>query len=361
MEGLPRTDLEFQLAGLWQETLLGAKVGIFDNFFEAGGHSLLYARLLYRLRKATGARLTLAELIQAPTIATQAELIRRQGPPRQPSPLIPIRHKGDKPPLFLVHPLMGTVFCFTRLLPYLDPDQPLYAFQSMGIEGDTAPLDRLETMAKTYLDALMEVQPEGPYRVGGWSMGGVIAYEMARQLRQRGKQVQLLAMFDSWSPLALRSQHRYDDVALASGWSEDLGLLFGKAFRVPETELKGRDQEGRFQWIIEKALAQGILPADFDETLVKGHYDVLQINAAALAAYVPGPYDGPATLVRAKQIKQGSKLKRTPDRGWQELLERPLQILETEGDHYTMFDKTYLPYLASQLNQALNEAEKADL
>ncbi len=118
------------------------------------------------------------------------------------SPLVAIDPDGSLPPLFLVHPAAGTVDCYLALARHLDPEQPLYAFQAAGVDGRGEPCDRVETLASRYVEALRQRRPRGPYHLGGWSLGAVVAFEMARRLHASGEEIALLALLDSHPPLA---------------------------------------------------------------------------------------------------------------------------------------------------------------
>ncbi|HEX4147968.1 MAG TPA: thioesterase domain-containing protein, partial [Pirellulales bacterium] len=193
----PRNALESQVAGIWEE-LLGVKpVGIHDCFFDLGGHSLLAVKLLARIEADCGRRLPLNVLFQRPTVAHLSELLARPDVADLATSLIPIQPRGDKAPLFCVHPAGGTVFCYRELAAALGEDQPFYGLQAQGLDGRHAPHTRLEDMAAHYIRAMRKVQPAGPYHLGGWSLGGNIAFEMACQLREQGDEVGLLALLDA--------------------------------------------------------------------------------------------------------------------------------------------------------------------
>ena len=247
---------------------------------------------------------------------------------------------------------MGTIFQYALLANLLDREQPLYAFQSPGIDGDTTPMDCLEAIAAFYIGEMKKVQGEGPYQLAGWSMGGVIAYEMARQLETEGKTVERLVLFDATSPLERKSvSYYYEPRHMASAWSRDLGAFFGRNFQVEEPELRDLDQEAQFRLIIERAQKEGVIPGDFDLKRLRGRFDVFVTNGKVLKDYHPKPYDGLLTLFRAEIGPEG--LDRKPALGWEILCKQPVALQEVPGDHLTMFTDPHLGTLAKHLGRVL--------
>ena len=205
----PRTPIEEILVSIWGQVLKLERVGIHDNFFELGGHSLLAVQLLNRINQRFSASLSLTTLFQMPTIAQIAAQLEqhsrpeashaRQVPDAAPtsSLIVPFRTHGSKPPFYFVHPASGDLYLYMDLIPHLPQDRPFYGIQAQGLADDQEPLIGIETMAAVYVDALLQVQPEGPYLLGGFSFGGPIALEMARCLRAQGRDVALLVLIDS--------------------------------------------------------------------------------------------------------------------------------------------------------------------
>jgi len=198
----PLDEIERQLLNIWQELLGVSSVGTEDNFFELGGHSLLAVRLFSEVESRFGRKLPLATLFEATTISQLAAILRNRTSPSW-SSLVAIQSKGSKPPLFCIHGCGAHVFIYRSLVAYLDSDQPVYGLQAQGIDGIHEPFTRIQDMAAHYIKEIREVDSEGPYYLVGDTLGGLIAFEIAQQLTSQGKEVGLLAMFDTACPLPL--------------------------------------------------------------------------------------------------------------------------------------------------------------
>jgi len=196
----PRTVLETQLHAIWEKLLGYSGFGMTDNFFDLGGHSLLAIRLFAQIERIFGVRLPVSTLFQAPTLAQLAAMLEHQGLAPRWTSLVAIQPEGTKPPLFLVPGLGGNVVCYNRLARLLGTDQPVYGLQSRGLDGKEQPFERIEPMAAHYINEIRRVQPRGPYHLGGTCFGGLVAYEMAQQLRAQGEDVPFLMLLESWPP-----------------------------------------------------------------------------------------------------------------------------------------------------------------
>ncbi|WP_047245795.1 non-ribosomal peptide synthetase [Maribacter thermophilus] len=192
----PSTKSEKIIASIWQECLGIDKINVNSDFFELGGHSLIAVRVMTQLEKETGNRLPLVALLKNPTVKKLAaymdsEFITWDS-------LVPLKPEGNKPPLYIVHGAHHNVFIFNDLAKQLDDDQPVYALQPKGLNGVSEPHDSIDEMAAHYVSEIIASNPEGPYALAGFSLGGIVAFEMARQLREQGKEVKILALFDSY-------------------------------------------------------------------------------------------------------------------------------------------------------------------
>ncbi|MDP2384497.1 MAG: amino acid adenylation domain-containing protein [Nitrospirota bacterium] len=203
----PRNGMEVQLAALWQQVLGLSKIGIHDNFFDLGGHSLKAAQLFFLLEQVYGRHLPLATLFQAPTIAALASVLSHEQwvPPWQ--SLVAIQPSGSAIPMFMVPGVGGNVLVFAQLARLLGADQPVYGLQTRGLDGNAIPFTSVPDMACHYIAEIRTCRPQGPYVILGSCTGGLIAYEMAQQLLAQGESVTLVVM-DTWHPSSYRP-HRH--------------------------------------------------------------------------------------------------------------------------------------------------------
>jgi thioesterase domain-containing protein/aryl carrier-like protein len=194
----PRTPVEDLLATIWADVLQVERVGVYDNFFELGGHSLLALRVVHRIEQVLGKKLALATLFAGPTIAqlAQALLEARDDERGVRTAVVPLHTGGSRRPFFFLHGhYLGTAYYCLPLARALEPDQPFYALDPYRLD-DLAVPPRIEQIAAAHLEALRAIQPAGPYLLGGFCNGGLVAYEMARQLHAAGQTVELLVLMD---------------------------------------------------------------------------------------------------------------------------------------------------------------------
>ncbi|MEU5535590.1 beta-ketoacyl synthase N-terminal-like domain-containing protein [Streptomyces sp. NPDC020362] len=198
----PRTDRERAVTEVWEEQLAVEGIGVHDNFFDLGGDSMRAVLLAGRLRSAGVLDVPAASLLASPTVAGLLASVDdlRGSSPEAVRPLLPLRREGGQTPLFCVHPAAGVSWRYTGLLPHLGPDQPVFGIQALGLDGTCPPAPDAKSMVASYVDLVREAQPEGPYRLLGWSYGGCVAHAMACALQEQGERVELLAMLDAPQP-----------------------------------------------------------------------------------------------------------------------------------------------------------------
>ncbi|WP_281925788.1 amino acid adenylation domain-containing protein, partial [Flavobacterium collinsii] len=195
----PRTETEGKLAQIWQNLLGVEKVGVYDNFFELGGHSLLVVKLVATINKLLNTNINIIDIFKYPTIYNFVENMNSLLSYKN-DIMIPLQEAGNKKEIFLAPPGSGTINSYIQLVKLLGEDQPVYAFQSPGLDGKSPISKSIEEMASTFIIEMQKLNPSGPYRLGGYSFGGIVAYEMASQLLNDGFDVEELLIFDS-SPL----------------------------------------------------------------------------------------------------------------------------------------------------------------
>jgi len=341
----PRDLFELQLTRIWESLLGVCPIGARESFFDLGGHSLLAVRLVAALRGWFGRQIPLRVLFQEPTIAHLAAVLRQTETPGE-SLLVPIREEGERAPLFCVHPASGMALAFLELANHLPAEQPVHAFQARGLDGKHEPCRDLSEMARSYLEAVREVQPRGPYRLAGWSMGGRVAYEMARQLDAAGENVALLALFDS--VCSLSQEALSDQELLAAFLGRDLGLA--------GEELEGSSVDEIAERLIQRAQDSGELARDVDMAQIRAYFEVFKANLNASRAYRPPPYPGPVTLFRARERPAEA----AADLGWGEVVGGGVEVHDVGGEHASMLLRPHVEEVARRLAALLDGLDRSD-
>jgi amino acid adenylation domain-containing protein/FkbM family methyltransferase len=353
----PRDTLELRLVNIWEDLLGVHPVGIRDDFFKLGGHSLAAVRLTARIQRRLGRELTLAAIFQGATVERLAALLRRHDAPAAAS-LVPIRPTGSRPPLYCVHPAGGNVLGFLPLAEGLGDDQPFYAFQSRRLEGDAEPHTRVEAMAADYLAELREVQPAGPYLLAGWSFGGLVAFEMARRLRSDGEKVALLALLDTHPPeagAAVDEGLYGDDARWLADVAEFIARLVGRTPALSYQDLRPLAPAEQLRRFLESLRQIDFLPPGTGESQVRRLLEVYKANVRAAEAYEPAAYDGDVTLLRAEDgIEEGTD----PDLGWGRLARGAVEVITVPGDHVTLLAEPNVEALAERLRTCLEKAQE---
>jgi len=357
----PVSLLESQLIEIWQRLFNKKPISRHDDFFELGGHSLLAAELFAEIEKRiVNEPMPLATLFQAPTITELARVISAGGWSESWASLVPIQPKGSRPPLFFVHAHGGNVIGYRDLARRLGGDQPFYGLQAPEMNSSyTSPSPRrLEEMATRYIDELRDVQPHGPYVLGGWCLGGDVAFEMAQQLVAADEDVALLVMVDNprvefVAPEMSASRPR-------RLWNQIRTRLHMEWFNFAEVSmrLKPRIVLGRFGRIAKL----GVLSI---ETLVGRWFTIPHSRAfkmreveraytKAYEAYHPKPYSGRVALVRARQQPFG----RAPASalGWERYVDRPIEIIEAPGHRVGMLSEPRVATVAELIRGVMERA-----
>ncbi len=343
----PRGELESELTGLWEEILDVRPIGVHQDFFDLGGHSLLAIRLMTRIRETFGLHLPLATIFEAGTVAELAEVVRAGEAARRRA-LVPIQPSGERP-FFCVHPVGGNVLCYAELSRALPGEQPFYGLQRPELEilGREA---GVEEQAACYLEAIRAVQPEGPYRLGGWSMGGLVAYEMARLLEAEGAAVERLAVIDVPASRGGAAGTAPDDAQLIALFATDLGGLLGQRIQVPVEELRTLPKEALFPQVFEMAKSAGVLPAEMGFEEAELLFELFKSNQLAMRRYETPPYGGSLVLLRGAESLADAP---DPTLGWGELAAGGVEVVTVPGTHYGMVRPPHVAELAAALGRVL--------
>ncbi len=344
---LPRDETELRLVELWEELLGTRPVGVKDNFFELGGNSLLAVRLIDRVRGLTGEKLPLAALFQAPTVENLAALLRDRHRQAPYSPLAPLRTSGSRRPIFCVHAAGGLVFYYTQLVRRLDPDLPVYGLQARGAFGDAEPVTEVREMASRYVEAVRSIQHAGPYRLVGYCMGGVVAYEMAALIEEQGEAVEFLGLINT---TAVGPDSRPPE---EPAWIFYAAELVNRRLEPADfiTKLAALEPGLRLERLMSRGVAGGVLPpgingpAEFAAWL-----ELYRANVRIYFGYRPPPFGGRVVLFRSAE-PGGPEV--PPLLGWGQVAGERVEAVTVPGDHFTMVTEPRVEHLARELEARL--------
>ena len=363
----PSDSLEEKLVNLWRQVLGVEKVGVNDNFFNLGGHSLLAVRLFAEIEKLTGWNLPLLSLFQSPTIKELAEIIRRTQSEHRRSSLLPVQAQGSRPPLVLVHGAGGgMLWGYANLSKHLGPDQPVYVFNSRGMDG-MEEFRTIEEMAAHYVQELRAFQPEGPYHLGGYCFGGEVAFEMAQQLKAQGQEVALLAMINAMPPNASLDTIR-PNVLWALRFTRNTWYWFRYFCQwTPEqrrtfVQRKLRAVRKRLMHFLHRKRPGNESPTtardaedEVDLSLYPEEQQKLwEAHLRASAQYHPRPYDGHITVLRTRFHPFLCSF--DPTFGWGEFAQGGVTTKIVPGAHESILDEPYALTAAKALDEELQKA-----
>jgi len=350
----PGNPLEQQIAKIWERVLGVQPIGATDNFFDLGGHSLLAVKLFAQLEKAFEQKLPLATLFKAPTIRQLAEILRGETKPQAWSTIVDIQPKGTRCPIFWVHSLGGDggggFFYYRRLAELLGEDQPSY-----GIRSPQEPFDKIESMAAYYIHALKEVQPQGPYQLGGFCFGGVVAFEIARQMEAGGDKVSMLAVLESAPPNLEKASEMSAEAArfsienvyenlrdfVSHKPSEQVEMVRRKARKVKEKLIK-RNGDRQAPAALNDLIDMTKYPKDYVR--------YAETHWKALESYKPGQYGGAVHLFRARKQPLRSF---DPSLGWSFLAPGRVKITVIPGTHESIVQDPNVQILAAKIQETM--------
>ena len=348
----PCDALQAQLQTIWESVLHVPHIGIRDNFFDLGGHSLVAVQMFAAIERETGKKLPLALLFQAPTIAQLAEHLRQPETETDWSPLVAIQPKGTLPPFFCVHAVGANVLNYRLLSQHMGENQPFYGFQAQGLDGKQTPLGTVQEMAAQYIHEMRKVRPHGPYVLGGGSSGGTVAFEMAQQLTAQGEEVAFVALIDT---VLMRQQMptRLPSVSALQAQVRLLDLHIGKMLH-----LTFRDQLRYLASAIRSKSAAKLgtraggkadngKDAPTHETFMGLRKTILE----AIRQYQPAPYAGRVALFLAE--KSPYRTHNDPRLRWSEFADAGLELHVIPGDHDSILDEPHVAALAVRLRTCI--------
>lgn len=344
----PVTDVEKQLVALWQDIFGLERVGIHDNFFELGGDSLTAAEMIARSSEYFSAELPLASLFEASTIAQLATYLQRAQHEDDPlATVLPLRASPHERPLFCLHPVTGLSWGFSSLLRHLDNELPIYGLQSHGLRGDAVLPDSIEEIATHYLAQMRQVQKHGPYRLLGWSMGGLIGHAIAAQLEAEGESVEFLAMMDSYLFAAAPMMDEAQEIQAALHF---LGFHCHAETNPPPHMEALADLLYQEYGVHSQPLVQGLLKRN--PRLLDHVTTVTRNNLALARRYRPSRIDASVVFFRATDHQHhdaiDSILQYNPS-AWRSYIGGRFEVHEIDCHHQKMLD----PVPAARIGRVL--------
>lgn len=326
----PNNDIEKSLQNIWCSVLKTEHIGIYDDFFELGGNSLSAMNIISLIQDQFSITLSLRKLFDFPTIYTLAneienmscgitECLSRHTPENI---IVPLNTAGEKTPLFLVHPIGGSVFWYKLLGKYIDKDRPLYGIQDPGLDKNELIFTNLEEMANAYIDSIQAIQPNGPYLLGGASFGSTVAIEMAKQLQERGEIVTSIISLDGWAfyPTLENNEDYFQEVM-----KEQNSRLLKKYV---ENNVSNSKFLLELQWHREKMLMQYKMPVIETQFI----------------------------LFKAKKLTEMFQYNATLN-WWENYSIQPIELHLVPGDHESMFYEPNIKFLVTKLNDSLREKD----
>ncbi len=357
----PRNSIELQLATIWQQVLNQKQVGVQDNFFELGGKSLAAIELFLQIEKCFAQKLPFSKIFQAPTIAMLAAVLTEEEGSDSTS-LVAIKPEGSKPPLFCMHSVEPSILHYRNIATYLDQEQPFFGLQPPALGGkENLIFTQIEEMATYFIQEIKTIQPEGPYSLIGHSGGGLVAYEVARQLESQGHEVAFVGMIDTFAP----GHQPRPRLHMPSLPYQIYIHLFNLARVQPRRKIG---------YVLERV--KGIIPRfiweriDKDAFLINDtlHNELPEIyknlpvyrevklaNYEAFNSYQPEfCFSGQISLYRS--VERPTTIRDNLSLGWEKVTKKDVDTHEIPGHHNTMVHEPYVQILAKQIQKNLDQS-----
>ncbi|MFC1617491.1 amino acid adenylation domain-containing protein, partial [Candidatus Margulisiibacteriota bacterium] len=377
----PRNKIERELVRIWENILKVKPIGVNDNFFELGGHSLMIVSMVAQAKKKMNANVSLSAFLQNPTIENVANIIGSTGKGLGYNPLVPLRTTGTKTPIFAVHAVDGNTFCYESIIKHLDAEQPFYALRAQGLDHGTVPISNINIIAAKYIENIKTIQPQGPYMIAGFSIGGIIAFEIARQLKVSGDEVQNLILIDSFAPelsqkysneeelfmLLLRDLTILTNINILPAYGKLRGLGDKVTSMDVEKDLKNLSQTEKLN-IIWECIKGAELFAGEKEFFLR-QFNVYKNLTEAIFAYESEAIDIDTVLFKAsgekiefgEEITKGwledkkilemmKRLTQNPMLGWEKYV-KSVDLEIVEANHYNILQEPNVKLLADKINK----------
>lgn len=331
LRDFPRDAVEMQLCDIWQFILERPVVRVNEDLFELGGNSLSGVRILSEVARLFGVELELREFFIAPTILTLAERIRSAPSSGGQGAIVRMQTGTGGPPLYVFHPLPGTLNSYMRFVRAFDADQTVWGIQSVGIGAGEKPLESIEAMGEEYLDQMLNVHPGGPWHLFGFSMGGLLAFEVARHLKSLGEPLGLVGLGDTFASTSVSSSSPHDIRRDAVRGLARHALHLN----VDLDQLSEQPPERQLHELLDQAISAGSLPRDYNSDRMRRLLEVRMHNHVAGARYEPRPFDGRVVLFKASNSgREANEIDSSDDgcNGWRRLV-RDIVVHDLPEEH----------------------------
>ncbi|WP_404784945.1 amino acid adenylation domain-containing protein [Altericista sp. CCNU0014] len=352
---LPIDGLEAKLVKIWERLLNVKPIGTTDNFMDLGGTSLLVARLADEIERHLNQSLPLSVIFNAPTIEQLAKVIRQGNVANLNFSLVELQTQGSKPPLFLFE----GASIYYPLIPYLGLDQPIYGLIALFKDGVNGPTNQVEAIAAYYLSEIMKVQPTGPYYLGGFSFGGIVAFEVAQQLVAQGQETELLILFDAMLPSAFKPVSLYRRLQfhvqkiLKHGVRHVADRIIDRATALTDRTIALSDN----LWVKYRTAKTRKQPASH----TTDYLSIGEIIDRAERIYTPKPYRGQAVMFRALDAQADESMSLDPNLGWKPYLNDSMAVYDVPGDHLGILLEPNVGIIGQHLKHLLDKAHQDNL
>ncbi len=331
----PRTPAERDLVELWAQILGVPKLGIHDDFFDLGGHSMLAIRLAAAIEDRFHRAFPLSKVIANRTVATMAQALFEESSPEasaarlRGNPVVTLRAGGALPPLFCVQPTGTSALCYAQFARALEDDQPVYGLETGIFDENPEHLETVEAMAAYYIDAVTQLFPDGPLSLGGWSFGGVVAFEIARQLAERGIEVNEVLLLDTLTP----TNEMFFNPTLAEQTALIAQYIRAQGIDMSPEEVGNLEVNDALSQMARDVEAAGWFPPGRADRFVTGLFNNIRSNYAALRCYTPKPYAGRVSLIRARDRDRHNIDLPEPDFNWGKVCVGEYRVHFVRGTH----------------------------
>jgi amino acid adenylation domain-containing protein len=338
---VPRNPTEATLVALWEQLLKSVPIGIYDNFFDLGGHSLLAVRMLATVRQRFRWRVEPSAFLARPTPAHLAALLSEHDELPESGTLVTLQPSGRSPPLFCVHPIGGEVLCYVDLAMALGTDRPFYAFQSpRNVAAAT-----IEEIAARYVSEVRSAVGDGPFCLGGWSFGGLVAFEMARQFAAVGRPAACIVLFDTYPTRADERVGAGEDILLGR-FAADLAHIWGRDVTELEATFQALPTEAKRGFLFTELQRQGLVSSDRDFQAMLERFTV---HANAADAY---PRHEIVQNIDLFVAADGGGVQTLPQE-WAAWTRSGVRTHVVDGNHYSMLRRPLVQALAARLTECL--------